>query len=124
MSNLSRTNVPTEAEIRSAAQRLGIADENGNYKQRDRARIAATIQKAAQDQAAENDPATGNTAVMLARFRDELLAAGFAHDPVNPEIYHEPRLGGVGEEVLIEAARYLLKTAGLQLKSDEEEPTP
>ncbi|WP_280393228.1 hypothetical protein [Nocardia wallacei] len=104
--------VPTEEEIRAAAARLRLADENGNYRQRDRARIAAAIQKAAQDQADELDPATGNTVQLLGRFRDELAEAGIER----PDMV---------ASLLTEAARHLLRTAGLQLQSEQiEETTP
>ncbi|WP_280265343.1 hypothetical protein [Nocardia wallacei] len=104
--------VPTEAEIRTTAGRLGLADVNGNYRQRDRARIAAAVQQAKRDQADALDPATGNTAELLSRFRNELAGVGLTR----PELL---------ESLLVEAARHLLKTAGLQLKSEQiEETTP
>ncbi|WP_280335481.1 hypothetical protein [Nocardia wallacei] len=122
--------VPTEDEIRDAAKRLGLADEHGNYPQRDRARIAAAVQQATRERAAAGDPATGNTAAMLARFQHELAAVGFTEpscfdgEPVTPSTSTVARLTGPGEQILVEAARHLLKTAGLQLKPEEEETTP
>lgn len=119
--------VPTEDEIRDAARRLGLADEHGNYPQRDRNRIAAAIQQAAIDQAADLDPATGNTAQVLAAFRAELAAAGFTEtdqgDPTLPSTGAVLRLTETGEQILVEAARHLLSTAGLQLMSDDDEVT-
>jgi hypothetical protein len=96
-------NLPTEDEIRAAAKKLGLADEHGNYPRRDRARIAKTIQLAGEQDAR----AASATAVVLARFRDELTAHGFTHETSGP--------------VVAEAARFLLHTAGLQL---EEGTTP
>ncbi|WP_189595265.1 hypothetical protein, partial [Nocardia cerradoensis] len=59
----------------------------------------------------------------------ELAAAGFAEpdgfdgEPVAPQPGTVLRLTGAGEQILIEAARHLLKTAGLQLKPEQEEDT-
>lgn len=98
--------LPNEAEIRDAAQRLELADENGNYRQRDRATIAAAIQAAkAEDDAAE-DPETGNTAEILGRFERELF-----DNQVGPDA----RARAVGA-----AAAYLLRTGGLNLRPREE----
>ncbi|WP_433592318.1 hypothetical protein [Nocardia sp. CA-145437] len=99
--------VPTEDEIRDAAARLGLADENGNYPQRDRARIAAAIMQADQELTADADPANWTTARQLDEFRNELSAKGFN----GPEI--------VGP-VLLEAARHLLRSQGLRLEPREE----
>ncbi|WP_029931091.1 hypothetical protein [Nocardia otitidiscaviarum] len=98
--------VPTEAEIRDAAARLGLADENGGYRQRDRARIAAAIQKAKQDQADDADPANATTAQQLGAFASELAA----HDITS-------------EALLVEAARHLFRSQGLRL-APREETTP
>ena len=109
---------PTEAEIRDAATRLGLVDENGRYPRRDRNRIAAAIQNAGGLEVtpadldgprdAEADP---TTAQQLARFADELDAAGtFASETTTA--------------LLTEAARFLLRTEGLQLNSNKGETTP
>lgn len=102
--------LPTEGEIRDAAQRLGLADENGNYRQRDRARIAAAVQTAKAEDAAADSPETGNTAELLGRFERELF-----DNQVGPDA----RARAVGA-----AAAHLLKTGGLNLRPREEETTP
>ncbi|WP_157533796.1 hypothetical protein, partial [Nocardia otitidiscaviarum] len=68
--------VPTEAEIRDAAQRLGLADENGYYPPGIRNKLAAAVQQAKQDQAAADDPGNWSTAEQLAAFANELAAQG------------------------------------------------
>lgn len=107
--------IPTEAQIQAAAEHLGLVDENGRYPQRDRNRIAAAIQRSGGDPldldgtpAAEAAPPT--TAQRLARFADELAAAGqFTAETTTA--------------LLTEAARFLLRTTGLQMDS-EGETTP
>ncbi|MBW0270781.1 hypothetical protein ATM97_07110 [Nocardia sp. MH4] len=99
--------IPTEAEIRAGAKELGLADENGNYRQRDRNRIAAAVQAAKQEAATAADPAAGTTAAQLAQFADELNTAGPFRDETTTA-------------VLVEAARHLLEAQGLRLASREE----
>lgn len=100
--------VPTEDEIRDAAQRLGLVDENGNYRQRDRSRIAAAILAAEQEEAEAADPMQGTTAEVLGRFGSELAAAGV--------------IGDSCARVLAVAATHLLRTAGLNLNNGETTP--
>ncbi|WP_054812106.1 hypothetical protein [Nocardia arizonensis] len=106
--------VPTEDEIRRAAQHLGLADENGNYNQRDRNRIAAAIQRARQEQDAAAEPLAGTTAEVLGRFAGELAK--------------QPGLGALGAKswaaILGATAAHLLETQGLRLDSPREETTP
>ena len=103
--------LPTEAEIVDAARRLGYLDENGKYPRELRAKLAKVVQLAKEDTAKAADPQTGRTALMLARFDAELCAAGLDGE-------------GLRRDLLVEAARHLLKT-GLRLgDSITEEVTP
>lgn len=106
---MSTPRPPTEDEIRDAAQRLGHADENGNYPPGLRNKLAAVVQEAKRNDAAETDPTRGNTAQLLARFADQLNDAG----PFRPD---------TTTALLTEAARFLLRTAGLQLETKETTP--
>ncbi|WP_433660795.1 hypothetical protein ACQPW1_00450 [Nocardia sp. CA-128927] len=99
--------LPTEAQIRDAAARLGHADEHGNYPQRLRSKLAAALQLA-DHETAEADPAPADTtAAQLARFDAELKAAGITC-----------RTARVG--LVVAAGEHLLKTVGLQLHPREE----
>lgn len=102
--------VPTEAEIQSAAEQLGLTDANGRYPSRDRSRIAKAVQIAQQDQAVDADPSNGTTAQQLAEFRNELAANGLQETEI------------VGP-LLDEVARHLLQSQGLRL-APREETTP
>jgi len=102
--------LPTEAEIRAGAKELGLTDKNGNYRQRDRARIAAAVQAAEAEAAKADDPATGNTAEILRRFDNELAENNI--------------LGDARARILAAAAAHLLETGGLNLRPREEETTP
>ncbi len=103
--------LPTEGEIRDAARQLGLADEHGNYRQRDRNRIAAAVQRARQDAAEAADPLTGTTAAILGRLDTELFT-----NKLGPE---------ARARVLAAAATHLLETQGLRLDSPrEEQATP
>lgn len=102
--------LPTEAEIHAGAKELGLADENGNYRQRDRARIAAAVQAAKAEADKADDPAAGNTAEQLARFDLELFERN---------IDRESR-----GRILAVAAAHLLEIGGLNLRPREEETTP
>lgn len=93
--------IPSEDRIRATAQRLGLADEHGNYPRELRNKIAAAVQIADDDQAAAEDPATGVTAELLARFAEDLDAVGIPDEACSA--------------LLVEAGRYLLRTAGLHL---------
>jgi hypothetical protein len=103
--------VPTEAEIREAAQLLGHADESGNYPRGIRNKLAATVQLVKQEAAEAADPSNDTTAEQLAHFADDLGAAG-----IN-------RISGV-DLLLVEAARHLLETQGLRLAPKEGVTTP
>ena len=103
--------LPTETEIVDAARRLGLLDEYGKYPRHLRAKIAATVQLAKEETANAADPQAGRTALMLARFDAELCAAGLDGE-------------GLRRDLLVEAARHLLKT-GLRLGDPiTEEVTP
>ncbi|WP_406234927.1 hypothetical protein [Nocardia sp. NBC_01009] len=106
---VSRPRLPTEDEIRAAAAELGLADEHGNYRQRDRARLAAAVQAARQGEAAAT-PGGSSTARQLGAFAGELAAAGVDATNTGP--------------LLAEVGRYLLETQGLRLDSQGEEITP
>ncbi|MEU1526355.1 hypothetical protein ABZ413_29580 [Nocardia rhamnosiphila] len=97
--------MPTEDEIRAAAKRLGLADENGNYKQSQRSRIAAAIVRAEKEVDEAADPETAPTADALARFDADLTAVGFGE--------------GTRGVLLQAAATHLLKTAGLKFRDLE-----
>jgi hypothetical protein len=110
------TSVPTEREIQATAEHLGLVDETGRYRQRDRARIAAAIQRSGGDPfdldgTPPAEPSEPTTAQQLARFADE-LAEGGSFTPESTTA------------LLTEAARFLLRTVGLQLNSDQGETTP
>jgi hypothetical protein len=98
--------LPTEDEIRATAKFLGLADEHGNYRQRDRAKIAAAVHTAQRETDAAADPETGNTAEILGRLDTEMCTHGIGSD--------------ARARVLAVAAAHLLKTAGLNLKPREE----
>lgn len=104
--------IPTEDEIRDAAQQLGLADENGNYPRHMRNRLARTVQLAKAETAVAEDPHTGTTAEVLGRFVTELHDT----DRFTPE---------TTSAIAVEAARWLLETRGLQLDTaTREETTP
>ncbi|WP_280442229.1 hypothetical protein [Nocardia brasiliensis] len=100
----------TEDEIRAAATELGLADPHGNYRPRDRGRIAAAVVAAKQQHRAADTPGGWSTARQLGAFWGELIASGVEAGATGP------LLGEVG--------RYLLETQGLRLDSDREETTP
>ncbi|MFD3431158.1 hypothetical protein [Nocardia fluminea] len=107
---MSKQSIPNEDAIRAAAKQLGLADENGNYSQRDRPRIVAAMQIAARETERAADPSTGRTAEQLAQFAGELKIAGPFRDETMTA-------------VLVEAARHLLETQGLRLAPQEEGAT-
>ncbi|MEU0871651.1 hypothetical protein [Nocardia brasiliensis] len=103
--------VPTETEIRDGAKQLGLADENGNYPRYMRNRIAKAVQLAKCEAVDAEDPHTGTTAEVLGRFAAELHGT----DRFTPE---------TTSAVVVEVARWLLETRGLQLETTREETTP
>ncbi|WP_433658033.1 hypothetical protein ACQPW1_39700 [Nocardia sp. CA-128927] len=101
--------LPTEDEIRTAARELGLTDPHGNYRPRDRSRIAAAVQAAKQHETAAAAPGGWSTAHQIASFWGELIGAGVDAASTAP--------------LLAEVGRYLLETQGLRLDSDREETT-
>ncbi|WP_280441195.1 hypothetical protein [Nocardia brasiliensis] len=106
--------MPTEAQIRDAAKQLGHADENGNYPQRLRSKLAQAVQLAeVAETGIDETPPPGTTAEQLGRFAAELTAAG-----LDGELWAPARA-----DIVLAAAHHLLKTAGLHL-IPREETTP
>jgi len=98
---MTQQRLPSEAEVRAAAKELGLADERGNYPQRDRARIVAAIRIAENEAAEAASPLAGTTVQVLARIDDEL--------------YRHNILGGARERILAAVAVHLIETQGLRL---------
>lgn len=93
--------LPTEAEIRAAAKELGLADAQGNYPQRDRARIVAAIRSAEAELAEAAAPLAGTTVQVLAR--------------IDEELHRHNILGGARDRILAAVAVHLIETQGLRL---------
>ncbi|UEA57304.1 hypothetical protein LK459_11660 [Gordonia otitidis] len=70
--------VPSDAEIRSAAEQLGVLDENGDVPQSKRAQVAKALQLAARETRREQtfDTDTTRFARQIKRVHDALESEG------------------------------------------------
>ncbi|OZE39102.1 hypothetical protein CH278_02125 [Rhodococcus sp. 05-2254-5] len=111
------SDMPTNDEIRAAAERLGIANPDGTIPNDalTRNRLFAAVQIAKRETAAEADPSNRTTVDTLAAFDRDLK------DQVG---YDEEADANVRDLLIAELLRHLLRTEGLKLSTDTKEPRP
>lgn len=109
------SDMPTNDEIRDAAERLGITNPDGTIPNDaiTRNRLFAAVQIAKREAAAQSDPANRNTVDTLAAFDRELK--------IQPG-YDDEADAHVRDLLIVELMRHLLRTEGLKLSTDTKEP--
>ncbi|MEW1933114.1 hypothetical protein AB0362_13075 [Rhodococcus sp. NPDC079359] len=106
------SDIPTDDEIRAAAERLGISNPNDAIT---RNKLFAAVQIAKREAAAEADPSNRTTVDTLAAFDRELKTQSGYDDEADAH---------VRDLLIVELMRHLLRTEGLKLTTDTKEPRP